>query len=704
MTYSVCLGNTELKRINPVNVDWNTPFMNLFFDREKARAKGFADNGKNWQYSDTDDLFKTVNMDVYLDDYDHIVSISFYKYQATSFNHGKNSSRELTVTAADRKAYLAVLQEVVTDPSDNELETLLGKIENNSFGKERQFSKKKQAVTLLDQNGTKQTVKLKTILKAIQISHDYLEILYNDKVFIQYPKDFPPEICPVLHDILSFVETDLYYRIDDLRYMMSMREVVAAAEDKYPLLRQAVIDDDIEKVRELAQYAKLVPAENPEGAPLFHAVKDERLAIAKILLENGAYTVEMDRNGSRFPLEVAYQTGNRDMVRLLLAYHGALSKTYGVTKHNTDNVVKLCAANKDYEILELMAPEAYTFDTRTWASPEMFPDMTEDTIRGISHYKGIRMSWGLDQIRPVYENKEYDLCRSMLLQGSTKEVVDFFVAQNDYEMFEASVQCHATVYVSNETCNLAFERGGKWIETLSKHVVSLHQKEDSFFAKLLNNGEVDRYLQIIENRGCPFKGLGGYMVWPEKVEDPAPYLRLIRIFIDRVPELKGRLLFLEDIVRYFGDKALAKEYYSKYPLDANTEWWPFRQHTIEPKYILDDKVKNPYAGAELIRSFFVQDVEDKGQKAYQLFSDLVSRCSLWKPLDKEKDESKLYSKEVRCHYMLRALLDCVPLRDLNEVIAQNDRNHEIENAYQYAAKYGKNIRDEIFLNMLRADC
>ena len=54
--------------------------------------------------------------------------------------------------------------------------------------------------------------------------------------------------------------------------------------------------------------------------------------------------------------------------------------------------------------------------------------------------------------------------------------------------------------------------------------------------------------------------------------------------------------------------------------------------------------------------------------------------------------------------MLRALLDCVPLRDLNEVIAQNDRNHEIENAYQYAAKYGKNIRDEIFLNMLRADC
>ena len=700
MLYSVCLGNTELKRINPINVDWETPYINLFFDREKARAKGFADNGKNWQYSDMDDFFRTVNMDVYLDDNDHIISVTFYKYQATSFQHGKNSSRELTVTAAERKSFLSVLQEVVIDSSEDELEALLAAIEQSDFSKERQFTRKKLTVTLIDQNGIKQTIKLKTILEAIQISHIYLEILCNDRVFIQCPKDFSAEICPALHEILSFVNTEKYYRIEDLRYEMSMREVIITAEEKYPLLRKAVIDGDADKVRELAQYAKLVPDENTKGAPLLHAVKGDHLEIARILLESGAYSIEMDRNGLYFPLEVAYRKGNRDMVRLLLAYHGALLKTYSVTKHNTDNVVKLCAANKDYEILDLMAPEAYTFDTRTWASPEMFPDMMDKTIREISKYKGIRMSWGLDQIRPIYEKKEYDLCRSMLLQGSTKEVVDFFVALNDYEMFEASVQCHATVHVSNETCNLAFERGGKWIDTLSKHVVSLHQKEDSFFAKLLNSGEVNRYLQIVEKRGCPYMGLGGYMVWPEKVEDPEPYLRLVRLFVNKVSEVKSRLLFLEDIIRYFGDEVLAKEYYGKYPLDVNTEWWPFRQNTIEPKYILDNKVKNPYAGAELIRSFFRQDVKDKDQKAFQLFSDLVIRCSLWKPLEKEEDESKLNGQEVRCQYMLRALLDCMPLRDLNEVIVQEDSSHEIKNAYEYATRYGKNIRNVNFLNML----
>ena len=100
----------------------------------------------------------------------------------------------------------------------------------------------------------------------------------------------------------------------------------------------------------------------------------------------------------------------------------------------------------------------------------------------------------------------------------------------------------------------------------------------------------------------------------------------------------------------------------------------------------------------------MQNAEEKEQKAYELFRDLVCNCSLWKPMDKEDDESKLYGKEVRCQYMLRALLDCVPLRDLNEVIIRNDRSPEIKNAYQHAAKYGKNIRNVNFLNMLKADC
>ena len=85
MIYSVCIDNRELKRVRPIYVDLETLFLNLLFDSRKAKEKGFAGNEKHWQYTDMDDSFRTVNMNVYLDDNDHITSIDFYKYQPTSF-------------------------------------------------------------------------------------------------------------------------------------------------------------------------------------------------------------------------------------------------------------------------------------------------------------------------------------------------------------------------------------------------------------------------------------------------------------------------------------------------------------------------------------------------------------------------------------------------------------------------------------------
>ena len=114
-----------------------------------------------------------------------------------------------------------------------------------------------------------------------------------------------------------------------------MRHLISGADDNYPLLREAVIQGDLQEVCRLAKYAKLVPDDNPEGSPLYHAVKDNKYEIAKVLLENGAYVLEIERDGSHYPLEIAYQNGNRDLVKLLIKYHGAKEKTYMSSKHNS---------------------------------------------------------------------------------------------------------------------------------------------------------------------------------------------------------------------------------------------------------------------------------------------------------------------------------------------------------------------------------
>ena len=384
MNYSICVDNHDLTFVGNICVDWQTPFLSLYFDREEARKKHFADNGKNWQYSDTDDSFRTTLLDVYLDENDHITGLSIYKYQATSFNHGRNNSKELKATALDIKKCTAALQEVVIDPTEDELNMLLNTLTNSDFGQERQVSVRKNDIVLLDQRGQRRMIKRSTLLSALQGSRVYTEILYNDKVFELYPKAFPVDIWPVLHEILSLVDTKEYYHINDLIWQMKMRELIAGADDHYPQLRQAVINEDLEEVTRLAEYARLVPESNPEGSPLYHAVKQNSMEMTRILLENGAYTLEMDRDGSCFPLETAYQNGNREIVRLLIDHHGAEEKTYAVTKHNTENFLRMCAQNKDYEILSLLPPEAFSMDTRTWLTPDMFPDMDEGTIQSLS--------------------------------------------------------------------------------------------------------------------------------------------------------------------------------------------------------------------------------------------------------------------------------------------------------------------------------
>ena len=371
MIYSVCVDNQAIRDIPTMRVDWTVPFLNLYFDRDKARERHFADNGKHWQYSDTDYTFKTVILDIYLDENDHIRDLSMSKYQANSFGHGKNSSKPLKVSSTDIKHFTAKLAETVTDHSEEEMASLFQIVKQSDFGDERQFTIRKNDISLLDNKGVQHSIKLQSLLKAVQASHVYFEVLQNDQYFCMDPKTFLEEDWSVLHEILSFVETSDYYQIDELEEEMELRELIATADKKFPLLRQAVINGDTEEVKRLAAYAKLIPGVDQEGSPLYHAVANNRVDLAEILLQNGAYVLQFDRFDKRFPLEIAYiNNKNREMAHLLIQYHGAKVQTYFVKYHNIDSVLDECIRNKDYETLELMAPDAFVEENGIWLKPD----------------------------------------------------------------------------------------------------------------------------------------------------------------------------------------------------------------------------------------------------------------------------------------------------------------------------------------------
>ena len=43
MLYSVCVDNLNLVSINKIDIDWDTPFLNLYFDREKINQLNLID-------------------------------------------------------------------------------------------------------------------------------------------------------------------------------------------------------------------------------------------------------------------------------------------------------------------------------------------------------------------------------------------------------------------------------------------------------------------------------------------------------------------------------------------------------------------------------------------------------------------------------------------------------------------------------------
>ena len=701
MNYSVCIDNLNLVAVNSVSIDWTTPFINLFFDREKARAAHFADNGKHWQYNDTDYSFRTTNLNVYLDDHDHITGLSMYKYKSTSFNHGKNSSSELKVAVSDIKKSIEILSGVVTDHSDEELEKLIAYLSESEFGIERNLSVRKNDIVLLDLDGQIQSIKQKALLKAIRISHTYLEIFHDDTVFDLSPKEFTPEIRPVLHEVLSFVNPEGYYRFTALKEEMERRQLVATADEKYPKLRQAVIAGDLNSVNQLAEYSKLVPQENPKGSPLYHAVKGNWFDIAKVLLENGAYTIETDKEGSNLPIEVAYKNGNQDMVRLLTEYHGAHDKTFSVTRHNIDKLLKLCAENKDYETLELIAPEAFINEAGIWMQPNMFLDMNDDELRTISQYPGIRIAWGLDAIQPIYEKKDLDLCCRLLQQGSTKQVVEYFIAINDFDLFQASLARH-TALDTKGAYEPVFDRDKEWYDSLCEHTTKkvlpngrvrygIEDLRDSYYVKWLDNAEFDRFIRSIktlEVTAFTFS-LGNYhtIYYPEKCTDPEAYRKFANYMLVHY-DFHERYSFLEDIVKYFGDEVLTRKYNQKCPLlkDYNSAsvdafWQEFAGYQLRPKYI-ENKYATMIAGAEIIRSSFgIEPFEDKGKVAVLLAGSIIGVCcGDQPPLSGEEEREKRRLRAVNC---MKALLEKMDLKELDAAVKKMYGASKIENTKEW---------------------
>ncbi len=120
-------------------------------------------------------------------------------------------------------------------------------------------------------------------------------------------------------------------------------------------LHEAIKSDNTEKVKELIKNGTKVY----DPSLLYEATSSGNVAIAKLLLDNGADVNGADRNGiitsSYTPLHIAAETGNLEMCQTLLSYGAKVD--HQVDDGNwgkTETALVLAARYHHYEICELL--------------------------------------------------------------------------------------------------------------------------------------------------------------------------------------------------------------------------------------------------------------------------------------------------------------------------------------------------------------
>ena len=224
--------------------------------------------------------------------------------------------------------------------------------------------------------------------------------------------------------------------------------------------------------------------------PIHKAVKNNNIALTKVLLDAGAYSQDNYTNEVCIsPLWLAVEQQNYEMIELLCQYHGA--EVNGYSRFLTD-VYRLIGEKRDMKALKIILPFAAHSEKRTPFEPSDFPKLSLSNIRSLSQIEGAAIDWNVKIIKKVYE-RDKDQCRRMLQQGCELDVLDYFIEENDFDMFQLALSKHRYVRPRSSYVKV-YERGGKWFEAVVNAAESIYEKNNLQY-------NIERYLDSLKSAG-----------------------------------------------------------------------------------------------------------------------------------------------------------------------------------------------------------
>lgn len=745
----ICKDNQNLKEIvDEICISWESKYIGRKIIPDKYNEL-FDHNGyyfENDQYS----MYGIIaNIKPSVDENGYITEISSYKVKDNTCGHGRPQTEDKDFTKRDISHFSKILDSVTVDHVGALYEELKGSFVKgeNLPGGYRFVSATAKGITLESPSGNTVLLSKTKILQGLLISHTFIDVLFSVDTLKSAPEYFEGPDLPLYLAIFSKVDYSKYRNYALLMEEANNRELLRKAEAGYPLLVEAVKAEDCEKIASLIQFAPLViinrdPFYEP---PIITAVQKGNVKIARMLLEGGVFSKESyidAQKNSISPLHIAVQQQNYEMIKLLCQFHGAEEHQYSSLRHNfwisnphtkfkLADVFGTIGELQDFEALKIILPYAALSPHKTAFNPQVFSNLDDTDIDFILSIEGAAINWPTSFISKAYL-ADRSKCFDMLQQGCELEAIDFFIENNDFELYEKAVACHTNIR-PRSSFHAVYERGGKWYEIAQNasppgfNFMEFRQDRDKYLAKLIQEEHFDTFKSAVKNMGIPFPidALDAFINHPKG----DPVSEKMQSFFDYVldhceytgPSALGRTItdvsfsFFADALLCNASTGTVKRYLQEHPklvlCDNDSFKKAFENLVLYRKddvytFLLKTKLEidtlrttptnwSTYFGFSDYRQETIYKTFQQILISYRHQEDNLSHDYSWV----NKDTAQLLAS--RWIQVLRGIVQLISIAEINEAIrmCKNKRRADVTSALEFAV--AERIQSQEVIELLR---
>ena len=517
-SYYICTNNFETEHIsNKIELNWKDEYIgrhinqSIYYDEFEIFERDYL-QGPQYTYNDT---VKFSMETIFCEDDGVILDIEYDKFRDYAPDSPRPYSDGVAISKTDISHIRDFFNTVIIDTPEEEYNGIISSLNNNpQLSNGFKFVKSNSRGVYLKNKDKDYLVSKKSIIKALRISHKYIDVC-SSETFINANSDYFKGIdIPAFLAVMERTDTSNYYDLDNLKRQARNRELFPTAEKGYKKLLSAVKENDIDEVNKWIGYAAVVKLdESDNDTPLFNAVKNNNVEIVKLLLDNMACIAQryIDEEHTYFyPFTDAIDNKEYEIQKLFAKIIGDRFANKDHKNNYSDESLlsyiqsKLSSCN-DIKAIKIFLPpikEKIELDISNFSNP-----LTINEIKSLTSISGAKINWDVRNLDVAYK-EDRNLCFEMLEQGCLLDAVEYFVDKDDYELFEKTISTHKLNWFlppKHEALSIKIcDKGSRWYGALRKYceqsnfdefninyLNKMYEEDNKKFYEFVRNNNVD---------------------------------------------------------------------------------------------------------------------------------------------------------------------------------------------------------------------